>query len=167
LAGDAARFTARGLNLAMGRQQLDARFAVEHAASRTESRQTYRGVAGGHGRVACISRVLVGAGTQASDARQSLRSLLLSPGAEADAKPELEIRSDDVAASHGATVGQLDRDALFYLLSRGIDRTTARALLVFAFADEVLDGLPAAVRAHLEARLFARLPEAELIRGLA
>jgi Fe-S cluster assembly protein SufD len=158
LLGPRARCVTRALNLGTGRQQHDLRVAVEHLADHTRSEQTYRGVVDGHARAACVSRVLVGPGTRGCDARQALRSLLLSAQAEADQKPELEIHSHEVAAQHGATIGQLDEEALFYLLSRGLDPDQARALLVFAFADEALLGLAPALRAHLEARIGADLP---------
>lgn len=167
LRGEDASLGLRGLNLGRGRAQLDLSVEVLHRAHRTRSAQTYRAVAGARSRVSAISRVCVAADTSGCDVQQSLRSVLLSPHAAADQKPELEIHAHEVTASHGATIGQLDRDALFYLLSRGLDPDTARALLVFAFADEALLGLPPALRSHLEARLIAGLPASAALQGLA
>jgi len=84
-------------------------------------------------------KIIVAEGAQKTDGRQLSRALLLSDQAEMDAKPELEIYADDVACSHGCTVGDLDADTLFYLRSRGLDETEARALLLRAFIDEVID----------------------------
>src|SRR5690606_19895190 len=96
---------------------------------------------------------------------QASNNLLLAKMAEIDTKPELEIYADDVKCSHGATVGQLDQNMLFYLRSRGLDEHTARALLVFAFADAALSKLPITeIRAHLEEKVTGRLPDADIIR---
>ena len=100
------------------------------------------------------------ADAQHSDADQTNRNLLLSDNAEVDTKPQLEIYADDVKCSHGATVGQLDPEQIFYLRSRGVDDASARALLTFAFAEEVVDRVGmAALRARLEKLLRGRLPE--------
>jgi len=96
---------------------------------------------------------------QKIDASQTNRALLLSDGAVVDSKPQLEIYADDVKCSHGASVGQLDLDQLFYLRARGLDPVEARALLTYAFASELLERLPLPVlRESLEARLLAWLP---------
>jgi len=172
LGADAARFAARvrlngagaqgelaALTLVEGRRQVDQYLEVAHLAPDTTSRQRYRGIADGRGRAAATCRAAVAPGAVRSDAGQSVESLLLSPHAEADARPELEILCDDVRCAHGATVGQLDEAALFYLLSRGLPRAEARALLVFAFADAILAGLDdPALRGAVEGLLRARLP---------
>jgi Fe-S cluster assembly protein SufD len=109
-------------------------------------------------------RVLVERGAQKTDAQQHSANLLLSPNAEIDTKPELEIYADDVKCAHGATVGQLDETSMYYLRSRGIGAEAARGMLVFAFADEVLERMELApVRISIERRLAARLPEAGAI----
>jgi Fe-S cluster assembly protein SufD len=116
-------------------------------------------MASGRGRGIFDGRVLVRHGTLQADARQDSRNLLLSPLAEIDAKPQLEIYSDDVKCGHGATVGRLDEDALFYLASRGIDPATARDMLLLGFADQAL-GLAddAGLRDWIQPRLAAALP---------
>jgi Fe-S cluster assembly protein SufD len=127
-----------GLFIADARRHLDQHLHVEHAAPHTSSRQTWRGIAAGRGRGIFDARVVVQPGAQKADALQSSRNLLLSPHAEIDVKPQLEIYTDDVKCGHGATVGQLDAAEIFYLRSRGIDADTARALLLRGFAEEAL-----------------------------
>ncbi|MCA1979276.1 MAG: Fe-S cluster assembly protein SufD [Thiobacillus sp.] len=153
-----------GLFIADTRRHIDQHLHVEHAAPRTTSRQTWRGIAAGRGRGIFDARVVVHAGAQQADAQQSSRNLLLSPHAEIDVKPQLEIHADDVKCGHGATVGQLDEAQVFYLRSRGIDAVTARALLLRAFAEEALgwlknSGLAGWLEPHLAAAL--RLQEGE------
>jgi Fe-S cluster assembly protein SufD len=102
-------------------------------------------------------KVIVRPDAQKTDARQSSRNLLLTAGAEIDTKPELEIYADDVKCSHGATTGQLDATALFYLRSRGLDEAAARALLIRAFAETIVTSIgPPSVRDHLERLLDER-----------
>ncbi|HRK79735.1 MAG TPA: SufD family Fe-S cluster assembly protein, partial [Thiobacillus sp.] len=127
-------------------------------------RQTWRGIAAGRGRGIFDARVVVQPGAQKADAQQSSRNLLLSPHAEIDVKPQLEIYADDVKCAHGATVGQLDEAQLFFLRSRGIDADTARALLLRGFIAEALtlaerSGLTGWLEPHLAAAL--PLPEKE------
>jgi Fe-S cluster assembly protein SufD len=147
-----------GLFLADGARHLDAHVRVDHLAPETRSLVDYRGVAASRGRAVFNGKAVVHAGAQKSQARQVSRNLLLSAGAEIDTKPELEIYADDVQCSHGATTGQLDPAALFYLRSRGLDETEARSALTRAFAGAVLSrmDLPAfaeAVHAILDDRL--------------
>jgi Fe-S cluster assembly protein SufD len=98
---------------------------------------------------------------------QSCRGLLMSPAAEIDTRPQLEIHTDEVKCAHGATTGRLDPDMLFYMLSRGLDRRTAQSLLVYAFlADVMTDMSPAAGRDSIDSALLAQLPESDLLRGL-
>ena len=148
-----------GLFIADARRHIDQHLHVEHAAPHTTSRQTWRGIATGRGRGIFDSRVVVQPGAQKADAQQSSRNLLLSPHAEIDVKPQLEIHTDDVKCSHGATVGQLDEAQVFYLRSRGIAADTARALLLRGFAGEALGLLKnAALSDWLEPHLAAALP---------
>ncbi len=133
LAGRAAHLTWNAAALGDGEQVNDAHVAAEYLAEQTVVRQVFRGIAAGRARIAFSGRMIVRPTARGADSQQSLRSLLAGPGAEADARPQLEIHTDDVRASHGSTAGKLDEDMLFYLLSRGIDRDTANALLKWAF----------------------------------
>jgi Fe-S cluster assembly protein SufD len=110
-------------------------------------------------------RIVVSPGAQKTDAKQTNKNLLLSNEAQADSKPQLEIYADDVKCTHGATVGQLDEEAVFYLRSRGIDEDAARSLLVYAFAQEGLNEIQVeAVRKELAGQVRERLPNGELLR---
>lgn len=159
LAGDGARFATRGVFMPRGRQHVDTQLAIHHRALGTASDSVWRGVADQRGRGVFRGAIRVAPGADGSDASLSNKNLLLSPNAEIDTKPELEIHADEVKAAHGATVGQLDERSLFYLRSRGIPLEEARALLTAAFCRAVLDDLPrAALRGHLAALLAVELP---------
>ncbi len=147
-----------GLYLIDGERRAECRTSVDHAVPLCTSAQSYRGVLAGRARGAFDGRVTVRPGAWRSDARQSNRNLLLSRDAHVDTKPELEILNDDVKCSHGATVGQLDEDHVFYLRSRGIDDAAARAVLTLGFAREIVDGVrEPALRQRLDAELRARI----------
>ena len=128
-----------GAQLLTGSQHADFTSVVRHAAPKGTSRQTIKNVLAGHSRGVFQGRIEVARGAQGTDGYQMNRALLLSPDAEIDTKPELEIFADDVKCSHGATVGELDADQLFYLRSRGIPDQEARSILVRAFLAEALD----------------------------
>jgi Fe-S cluster assembly protein SufD len=151
LQGPGAHVALNGLIAPLGTQHLDAHTSIDHAAPHTTSDENYRGIAGGRGRGVFNGKVSVRPDAQKTDARQSSRNLLLTAGAEIDTKPELEIYANDVKCSHGATTGQLDASALFYLRTRGLDEATARALLIRAFAESIVTSIgPPAIRNHLE-----------------
>jgi Fe-S cluster assembly protein SufD len=133
---------------------------VDHSLPRGTSRQLYKGVLAGRSRGVFRGRVRVRPDAQLSDARQQNPNLLLSDGAEIDAKPQLEIHADDVKCSHGSAIGRVDENALFYLRARGIDEPAARALLVRGFAAEVLAALPEPALADALGDAFAALLEA-------
>lgn len=157
LQGSGAHVDLRGLLAPLGSQHLDSHTTIDHAAPHTTSEENYRGIAGERGRGVFNGKVIVRPGAQKTDARQSSRNLLLAAGAEIDTKPELEIYANDVKCSHGATTGQLDATALFYLRSRGLDEATARTLLIRAFAESIVASIgPPAVRSHLEKLLDER-----------
>lgn len=157
LRGGGASADLRGLFVPDGSQHLDTHTRVEHIAAHTTSNEEYRGIAGGKGRGVFNGKVVVHPNAQKIDSRQSSRNLLLSGTAEIDTRPELEIYANDVKCSHGATTGQLDSTALFYLRSRGIPEAEARALLIRAFAESILATMEHdAVRKHLERELHGR-----------
>jgi Fe-S cluster assembly protein SufD len=138
---------------------------VTHGAPDTRSSQTARAIAGGASRVIFNSKVIVNAGAVHAQSQQSCRGLLLSPTAEIDTRPQLEIHADEVKCAHGATTGRLDPDMLFYMLSRGLDRDTAHSLLVYAFLADVLTGMSlASARAAIESALITQLPNSKTLR---
>ena len=165
LAAPGATVEAHGLFLADGSRHHDTHVRVDHLAPSTASLTHYRGIAAGRGRGVWVGKAVVHPGAQGANARQSSRNLLLQPGAEIDTRPELEIYADDVQCSHGATTGQLDPAAMFYLRSRGLDEATARAVLTRAFAAPVLSAgaggdWARAVHAVLDGRLATLIGDA-------
>jgi len=151
LAGEGAECLINGLFIGHGRQHLDNYMLVEHAQPHCESRQFYNGILDGHAHGVFHGRIIVHKDAQKTDAKQTNRNLLLSDDAQIDTKPQLEIYADDVKCTHGATIGQIEENALFYLRSRGIDERSARKLLLLAFANECLDRMKEdSVRTHLE-----------------
>ena len=151
LAGEGGECLINGLFIGNGGQHLDNYMLVEHASPRCGSRQFYNGILDGHAHGVFHGRIIVHKDAQKTDAKQTNRNLLLSDDAQIDTKPQLEIYADDVKCTHGATIGQIEGDALFYLRSRGIDEVSARKLLLFAFASECLDRMKQGpVRKHVE-----------------
>ncbi len=147
-----------GLYVAGGSRHVDHHTRIDHAAPQGTSRELYRGVLGGASTGVFNGRVIVREGASKTDAQQANHNLLLSDDATADAKPQLEIRTDDVKCAHGATVGRLDDAALFYLRSRGIGVREATDMLVRAFASDVVDRLPGeALKARVDRSLEGRL----------
>jgi Fe-S cluster assembly protein SufD len=151
--------TLNGLYLAGDRQHVDHHTRIDHRMPHGTSREYYRGVLDGTAHGVFNGRVIVHPGAQKTNAFQANHNLLLSTDAEIDTKPQLEIFADDVKCNHGATVGQLDLNQLFYLRSRGIDEAVARNLLVRAFAHDVIERIRvASLRTRLEQILLDRLP---------
>ncbi|MBV8260662.1 MAG: Fe-S cluster assembly protein SufD [Paraburkholderia sp.] len=168
LGAEDARVDLNGLYFVSARQHVDHHTRIDHEMPRGTSREYYRGVLDGASHGVFDGRVIVHQDAQQTNAHQGNDNLLLSRNAGIDTKPQLEIHADDVKCTHGATVGQLDENPLFYLRSRGIDERTARALLVWAFARASVDRVDdAALRSRLTQRLLARLPGGEYLRGLS
>lgn len=160
-----AEFDGYSLLLGHEARHVDCLNIVTHEGPQTRSAQTARSIASGTSRVVFNSKVIVNAGATHAESLQSSRGLLLSPTAEIDTRPQLEIHTDEVKCAHGATTGRLDPNMLFYLLSRGIDRATAQSLLVYAFLADVLAGMSAAeTRAAIEAALIVQLPDSHILR---
>ncbi len=154
LEGEAAHASAGGVLLAGGRRHLDTRLGIHHIARDTTSDLPWRGLAEGRARVAFHGGIRIEAGADGSEADLQNRNLLLSEDAEIDTQPVLVIHADEVKAAHGATVGQLDANALFYLRSRGLPEPDARRILTAAFCRSVLSRVEdAALAALLERRL--------------
>jgi Fe-S cluster assembly protein SufD len=141
LAGRGARAVASGITLARGRQHIEHRTDFLHTASDASSKQMFKTAVTGRAHGVFQGKIEVAPGAQKTDARQNSRNLLLSDRAIADSKPELIINADDVMCSHGSATGDLDPNEIFYLRSRGLDESEARALLVEAFAADLLDGI--------------------------
>ncbi|UNK56914.1 Fe-S cluster assembly protein SufD [Pseudoxanthomonas daejeonensis] len=162
LEGDGARLVANGVLLGDGRRHVDTRLGIEHIARDTACELLWRGIADGRSRVVFHGGIAIHAGADGSDAALSNKNLLLSADAEIDTQPVLVIDADEVKAAHGATVGQLDANALFYLRSRGLSQAQAQRLLTVAFCREPLlaldsDDLRQFLLARLDAALAASL----------
>ena len=158
VAGQGAECLINGLFIGGSRQHLDNFMLVEHASPNGSSRQFYNGILDDQSRGVFHGRIIVHKDAQKTDAKQTNRNLLLSDDARIDTKPQLENYADDVKCTHGATIGQLDANSLFYLRSRGFDEGTARRMLLHAFAGECLDRVAQpAVRTFLENLIQHRL----------
>ncbi|MBI4696434.1 MAG: Fe-S cluster assembly protein SufD [Gammaproteobacteria bacterium] len=154
LAAPGAAVVLNGLFLATGKAHVDHHVRIDHAAPHTTSAQVYKGIANDRGRGVFNGKIVVHPDAQKISATQASNNLLLSDDAEIDTKPELEIYADDVVCQHGATIGRLDDDSLFYLRARGVPRDVAEAMLSYGFADEVVAPVAVpALKAWLEARL--------------
>ncbi len=155
LACEGASAQLHGLALLDGKRHADADIRVMHSSGHTRSDQRFRSVLDGRSRSVYTGRVIVAEHAQKSDSAQQSANLLLSPQAEADTRPQLEIYADDVTCSHGAATGAIDPDALFYLQSRGLDADTARRMVAYGFAADILNTLEDANLQHDLAVLVA------------
>jgi Fe-S cluster assembly protein SufD len=156
--GERATLSLSGLYVGQGRDVADVFTEVQHTAPHATSAQRFRGLFGGRSTGVFSGKVVVLAAAQKTDARQESRSLLLGPHASANTRPQLQIYADDVRCTHGATIGQLDENQVFYLRSRGIDEVDARRELTLAFAREALADNPfAMLQTRLEAAVQQRL----------
>lgn len=153
-----------GLYVVGSNQHSDTHSVIDHKEPHCNSHQLYKGILDGNGRAVFNGKIFVREGAQKTDAMQTNKNLLLSPQARVDTKPQLEIYADDVKCAHGAAVGQIDEDELFYLLARGLNPELGRALLTYGFAEEVIgkikidsirSQLDEAVLTHLHTRLEA------------
>jgi Fe-S cluster assembly protein SufD len=153
-----------GLYVLHGQQHCDNHTFIDHARPNCTSRELFKGILDGKSQGIFYGMILVRKDAQKTNARQTNKNLLLSKEAFADSTPGLEILADDVKCSHGSTVGQLDEDAIFYLRSRGIDEETARAMLTYAFASEIINSVKvASMRIKLDQLILSRLPSTELL----
>ena len=160
LNGEGADCILNGLYLLGDEQHVDNHLRVEHVAPHCHSWEYYKGILDDKSRGVFSGRIFVHKDAQKTDAKQTNKNLLLSDAARVDTKPQLEIFADDVKCTHGATIGQLDADALFYLRSRGLGLETARDLLTYAFASESLEQVKIEpLRENLQLALFQRMQE--------
>jgi Fe-S cluster assembly protein SufD len=158
LDGEGAECTLNGLYLADGERLVDTHTTIDHAKPHCPSHEVYKGILGGKARAVFNGKIIVRPDAQKTDAKQTNRALLLSDHATINTKPQLEIFADDVKCTHGAAIGQLDEDALFYLRARGLTFAEARDLLIHAFAGEILDRVKVEpLKQALEAELYAQL----------
>jgi Fe-S cluster assembly protein SufD len=152
--------TLNGLYLAGGTQHVDHHTAIDHAEPHADSHELYKGILDGHASAVFNGKIIVRKDAQKTDSKQTNKNLVLSEDAVINTKPELQIWADDVRCTHGATIGQLDAEALFYLQSRGIGRENARDLLIYAFARDIIDRVKvASMHDRLERLLFEKLHE--------
>jgi Fe-S cluster assembly protein SufD len=155
LDGEACTCTLNGLSLATGEQLIDNHTRIDHAQPRCTSHELYKAILDGRAHGVFNGKIYVHLDAQKTDARQTNQTLLLSDEAVMDTKPQLEIFADDVKCTHGASIGQLDEEQLFYLRTRGIDRTAARRLLTYGFANDIIGRVQIeSLRAQLEASVM-------------
>ena len=167
LAGQGAQLTLHALAVGQRRQVLDTYALVEHASPDTRTEQSFRGIAAEHARLGFNGKIIVRAGAHGADSNQSLRGLLAGADAEIDVRPQLEIYTDDVRCSHGATAGKLDDNMLFYLLSRGLERERAMQLLKWAFLEDVVARIEVAeLRRAVERSLAGQLTDGNALQEL-
>jgi Fe-S cluster assembly protein SufD len=147
-----------GLYVVNGRQHVDNHTTIDHAAPHSSSHQLYKGILDDRSRAVFNGKIFVREGALLTDARQLNKNLLLSGDAHVDTKPQLEIFADDVKCAHGATVGQLEEEELFYLRTRGLKPDHARALLTYGFAEDVIGKVKlASVRKQLDEAVLTKL----------
>ena len=158
LDGEGGDCTLNGLYLADRERLVDNHTTIDHAKAHCGSHEVYKGILGGTSRAVFNGKIIVRQDAQKTDAKQTNRALLLTDGATINTKPQLEIFADDVKCTHGAAIGQLDDEAIFYLRARGMTYAEARDMLIHAFAGQVLDGVKVEpLREALEAELFEQL----------
>jgi Fe-S cluster assembly protein SufD len=158
LDGEGGDCTLNGLYLADRERLVDNHTTIDHAKPHCGSHEVYKGILGGASRAVFNGKIIVRQDAQKTDAKQTNRALLLTDGATINTKPQLEIFADDVKCTHGAAIGQLDDEAIFYLRARGLTYAEARDMLIHAFAAQILEGVRVEpLRAALEAELFEQL----------
>jgi Fe-S cluster assembly protein SufD len=167
LQGKGAECQLDGAYLVEGEDHVDHHTLVEHEAPHCRSDQTYRGIASGKGTAVFDGIVVVHRHAQRTEAHQQNHNLLLSDTATVHTKPHLQIDADDVICTHGATIGSLDQDQMFYLRARGIPEDLARAMLTYAFVESILDRVGhEPTRTRLREAVIARIPHGHDIRGI-
>jgi Fe-S cluster assembly protein SufD len=158
LAGEGGECTLNGLYFSDDRRLVDTHTTIDHALPHCASHELYKGIIAGKARAIFNGKIIVRQDAQKTDAKQTNRALLLSDGAQINTKPQLEIFADDVKCTHGAAIGQLDDEAMFYLRARGLTAVEARDMLIHAFAGEILNQVKVdAVRSQMENALYDQL----------
>ena len=166
LEGEGGEGTLNGLYVTDNRQHVDHSTVIEHAVPHCDSHEYFNGILAGQSRAVFNGRIIVQRGAQKTDSKQTNNNLLLSENARADSQPQLEIYADDVRCTHGATLGPMDDNALFYLQSRGMSAENARSLLTYGFGVEILDRVKIPeLREQIDSLVRARLAAVERGRG--
>jgi Fe-S cluster assembly protein SufD len=166
LDGEGGEGLLNGLYVMGDNQHVDHNTVIEHAQAHCASHEYFNGILDDESRAVFNGRIVVRPGAQKTDSKQTNNNLLLSEHARADSQPQLEIYADDVKCTHGATLGPLDDNALFYLQSRGLSAEVARSMLTYGFGVEILDRIEIPVlRDHLEAVVKARLEASHSLAG--
>ncbi len=159
LGGEGGDTTLNGLYLAGGTQLVDTHTTIDHALPHNGSHELYKGILGGRARGVFNGKIIVRPDAQKTDAKQTNKALILSDNAQINTKPQLEIFADDVKCTHGATVGQLDKDMLFYLRARGLGLAQARGMLIRGFAGDIVKRVKIEeLRERLDREIMARIP---------
>jgi Fe-S cluster assembly protein SufD len=159
LDGEGGECTLNGLYLADRERLIDNHTTIDHAKPHCPSHEVYKGILGGKARAIFNGKIIVRPDAQKTDAKQTNKALLLSEGAQINTKPQLEIFANDVKCTHGAAIGQMDDEAIFYLRARGLAEPEARRMLIRAFAGDVLGRIPIeALGSRLDEELMRRLP---------
>lgn len=160
LDGEGARCTLNGLYVTDGARLVDNHTTIDHARPHCSSREVYKGILADRARAVFNGKIVVRPDAQKTDAKQTNKALLLSENAQINTKPQLEIFANDVKCTHGAAIGQIDEEAIFYLRARGLGEREARQVLIRAFAGDVLNQMPLeSLRARVDEELLGRLPE--------
>lgn len=166
LAGEGAWAELDGLFLVGDDHHVDNFTRIDHLQPHCDSREVYKGILADKSTGVFRGRIVVAEGAQKTDSKQTNNNLLLSDNALINTKPQLEIYADDVKCTHGATVGQLEADAIFYLQARGISKNAAKSMLIYAFASEVVSRIKAeALRNELDSYLFEWLPKGDVVKA--
>lgn len=166
LDGEGCDCNLSGLYIPSGKQHIDNHLLVDHAKAHCDSREFFKGILNDDAHAVFTGRIIVRKDAQKTDGKQTNRNLLLSDTSRVDTNPQLEIFADDVKCTHGATIGQLDDEALFYLNARGISSEVAKSLLIYAFAAEILDEIKIEeVRDQVRDILLDKLPQGDKLRG--
>jgi Fe-S cluster assembly protein SufD len=166
LDGEGCNAQLDGLYLVHGSRHVDNHTRIEHVKAHCDSRELYKGILTESGRAVFHGRIVVSQGAQKTDSKQTNNNLLLSNNSLVNTKPQLEIYADDVKCTHGATIGRIDEEAIFYLRSRGIPKQAAVNLLIYGFASDVIERVKIeALRSELDRFLFAWLPSSQLQEG--
>jgi Fe-S cluster assembly protein SufD len=164
LAGEGCGCSLNGLYLGDGSRLVDNHTTIDHAQPHCASREVYKGILAGHARAVFNGKIVVRPDAQKTDAKQTNKNLLLSDDATANTKPQLEIYADDVKCTHGATIGQLNDESIFYMRARGIALEKARRILIHAFAGEIIDRVRCEpLREELDKVVWDRLEQNEQV----